>query len=74
MQLPSFTTYDVFGSFRPSRLPQLGIDAGVYNVTDAYYAEHTSRSSDYAMGRNIKVAMNCNFKRVLLPTSLHDKQ
>lgn len=61
VQLPSFTTYDVFGSFRPSQLPQLSIDAGVYNVTDAYYAEHTSRSSDYAMGRNIKVAMNYQF-------------
>ena len=34
-ELPSFTTYDVFGSYRPSALPQLTVDAGVYNLTDA---------------------------------------
>ena len=59
--LPSFTTYDVFGSYRPSALPQLIVDAGVYNLTDAYYYEHVSNTGDKAMGRNVKVALSYQF-------------
>ena len=59
--LPSFTTYDVFGSYRPSALPQLTVDAGVYNLTDAYYYEHVSNTGDKAMGRNVKVALSYQF-------------
>ena len=60
-ELPSFTTYDVFGSYRPSALPQLAVDAGVYNLTDAYYYEHVSNTGDKAMGRNVKVALSYQF-------------
>ena len=60
-ELPSFTTYDVFGSYRPSALPQLIVDAGVYNLTDAYYYEHVSNTGDKAMGRNVKVALSYQF-------------
>ncbi|MFW2177348.1 MULTISPECIES: TonB-dependent receptor domain-containing protein [unclassified Moraxella] len=60
-RLPSFTTYDVFGSYRPSALKNLSIDAGVYNLSDAEYAEHVSNSSDKAMGRNVKVSMSYQF-------------
>ena len=59
--LPSFTTYDVFGSYRPSALPQLIVDAGVYNLTDAYYYEHVSNTGDKAMGRNVKVTLSYQF-------------
>lgn len=60
-ELPSFTTYDVFGSYRPSALPQLIVDAGVYNLTDAYYYEHVSNTGDKAMGRNVKVTLSYQF-------------
>lgn len=60
-QLPSFTTYDVFGSYRPRQLPRLSLDAGVYNLSDVAYAEHTSLASDLAMGRNVKVGLSYQF-------------
>lgn len=59
--LPSFTTYDVFGSYRPATLPNVTLDAGVYNLTNTAYAEHVSNTTDLAMGRNIKVTMRYRF-------------
>ncbi|ECE0941659.1 hypothetical protein ZP13_26325, partial [Salmonella enterica subsp. enterica] len=37
------------------------VDAGVYNLTDAYYYEHVSNTGDKAMGRNVKVALSYQF-------------
>lgn len=59
--LPSFTTYDVFASYRPRQLPRLSLDAGVYNLSDAIYADHTSNSDDLAMGRNAKLSITYQF-------------
>lgn len=61
-RLDSFTTVDLTGSYKPKRLPNVSIDAGIYNLTDEYYAEHTSNYlNDTAMGRNAKIAVTYQF-------------
>lgn len=59
--LPSFTTYDAFASYRPHAMSQFSIDAGVYNLSNATYTEHVSNSGDTAMGRNAKVSLSYQF-------------
>lgn len=59
--LKGFTTVDLTGSYKPAKLKNVSIDAGIYNLTDEMYAEHSSRNADYAMGRNVKLAVTYQF-------------
>ena len=58
---PSYATWDVFGSYRPLALPQLRLDAGIYNLTNKYYMSHSSTATDPEMGRNFKVSATYRF-------------
>ncbi|WP_434353544.1 TonB-dependent receptor [Psychrobacter sp. HD31] len=64
---PSYQTVDFYGSYVPNLLPDLKLDFGVYNATNAYYAEHTSYNNseypdyDAAEGRNVKVSASYKF-------------
>lgn len=61
---PSYDTFDLYGSYVPTALPDFKLDLGVYNVTDTYYVEHTSAKlfgGDAAEGRNVKVSVTYQF-------------
>lgn len=60
-KLASATVLDLTGSYKPAKFKNVSIDAGIYNLTDETYAEHTSNASDYAMGRNVKLAVTYQF-------------
>lgn len=60
-QLDSVTLLDLSGSYKPAKFKNVSIDAGIYNLTNEVYAEHNSRTSDYAMGRNVKLAVTYQF-------------
>lgn len=60
--LASFTTVDLTGSYKPAKFKNVSIDAGIYNLTDKLYTEHTAfTTGDYAMGRNVKLAVSYQF-------------
>lgn len=60
-QLDSVTLLDLSGSYKPAKFKNVSIDAGIYNLTNEVYTEHNSGTSDYAMGRNVKLAVTYQF-------------
>lgn len=60
-QLDSATLFDLTGSYKPTNFKNVSIDAGIYNLTNEVYTEHNSGTSDYAMGRNVKLAVTYQF-------------
>ncbi|WP_394260837.1 TonB-dependent receptor domain-containing protein [Moraxella boevrei] len=61
-KVEGFTVVDLTGSFKPTHFKNLSIDAGIYNVGDKTYVEHTGfTTNDTAMGRNIKISATYQF-------------
>lgn len=58
---PSYHTVDVYGSYSPKQLSGLKLDAGIYNLTNEYYARHSSRDGDAEAGRNFKLSATYQF-------------
>lgn len=59
-----YQTFDIFGSYVPTALPDLKLDLGVYNVGDKHYASSNSTyfaRDNYQMGRNVKVSATYQF-------------